>query len=135
MVATPKSTRARPKLRPGQQRRKYIRARRPRRLDDPIQNDDARRDWTAHQKCIGVGRLEGHVCAGRIEVCHEGKKPGVAMKCPDSQAVPMCSFLHGRWTNHRGPFEWWSKAKRRDWMDPIIDEVQARYLSHGSRRG
>lgn len=112
-----------------------IKPRRPRRLDDAIQNDDARRDWTAHQQCIGVGRIAGHRCTGRIEVCHEGRKPGVAMKCSDHEAVPACTGLHHDWTNHTGHFKGWAKERRREWMDPIIDETEARYLSAGSRRG
>lgn len=115
-------------------RRWGIRWRRPRRLDDPRQNDDARRDWTARERCIGAGRIEGHVCTGRIEVCHEGRKPGVGLKCPDAETVPMCSGLHRAWTDHARPFRGWSRAERRAWMDPIVAETQARYLSTGNRR-
>ena len=116
-------------------RKRWMRARRPRRLEDPRQNDDARRDWTAHQQCIGLGRIPGHRCTGRIEVCHEGRKPGVAMKCSDHEAVPACAGLHRDWTNHAGHFKGWPKEQRREWMDPIIHETEARYLSAGSRRG
>lgn len=115
-------------------RRSYIKRKRTRRLDDPKQNDEARRDWTAQQECIGVGRIPGHVCTGRIEVCHEGRKPGLALKCPDSQSVPLCTGLHRDWTDHNGHFRGWKKEQRREWMGPIVDETQARYLSHGSRR-
>ncbi len=110
-----------------------IKHRRPRRLDR-AGNDDARRDWVAHEECIGVAHIPGHHCSGRIEVCHEGRKPGVAMKAPDSETVPMCTELHRFWTVHLGPFRGWPKERRRDWMGERIGEVTARYLSHGNRR-
>jgi hypothetical protein len=116
-------------------RTSWMRRKAPRRLSDPRQNDDARRDWTAHQVCIGVGRIPGHRCTGRIEVAHEGRKPGLAIKCSDHQAVPACTGIHRDWTNHAGPFKGWSKERRREWMEPIVDAVEASYLSAGSRRG
>jgi hypothetical protein len=76
----------------------------------------------------------GHRCAGVIEAAHEGPKPGVSMKCPDSETVPFCSAAHGEWQQHRGFFRGWLKAARREWMDERIAEVTARYLSAGNRR-
>jgi hypothetical protein len=73
-------------------------------------------------------------CAGRTESCHEGRKPGLALKCPDSQTMPMCSLHHRQWTDHTGVFKGWTKEQRRHWADERIAETTARYLSHGSRR-
>jgi len=77
-----------------------------------------------------------HECAGRIEVCHEGRTgKGMGTRCPDSETIPMCTGLHRQWTEHRGWFRGWSKAERREWAAERIAETTALYLSHGSRRG
>jgi hypothetical protein len=78
--------------------------------------------------------VTAHECTGRIEVCHEGPKPGLSMRCPDSETIPMCTGLHRQWTEHRGWFAGWTKAERREWADARIAETTALYLSHGSRR-
>ena len=116
------------------QRKTWMKRRRPRRLDT-AQSNPARLDWVHYEVCIGVGRIPGHVCRGRIEACHEGRKPGLAMKCPDDETVPMDTQLHRDWTNHRGFFAGWTKAQRREWMDERIAEVQSNWLGHGGRRG
>ena len=132
-VAFPKPARRVPKLKAGQHRRKYIRARRPRRLDG-AGSDPARLSWIHTQPCLLLAFDSDHRCAGRIEACHEGPKPGVAMKCPDSETVPFCTDGHAQWQQHRGFFRGWPKAQRRDWMDARIAETTSRYLSAGNRR-
>ncbi len=134
MPAVPKPVaREKKPRRPLRAKRWGIRARRPRRLDT-AQSNPARLDWVHYEPCIGIGRIPGHVCRGRIEAAHEGRKPGMGMKCPDDETVPMDTGLHHDWTNHRGHFAGWTRAERRAWMDPIIAETHARYLSAGSRR-
>jgi hypothetical protein len=116
-----------------QAKRWGIRPRRPRRLDGPG-SDPARLSWIHTQRCLLVAFDPGHRCEGVIEAAHEGKKPGVAMKCPDSETVPFCSFAHQQWQKHKGFFRCWPKAQRREWMDARIAETTARYLSTGNRR-
>lgn len=113
--------------------RKGVRAKRPRRLNRP-QSDPARISWLHTQPCVLLQFDSDHLCHGRIEACHEGRKPGTAMKCPDDQTIPLCSGAHRDWTNHRGFFRGWLKMKRRQWADARIAETTARYLSAGNRR-
>lgn len=126
-----------------------IKPRRPRRLSGPGA-DPARMGFVAELPCVGVtfgrdglvfifrngrgGYGLPHECKGRIEVCHEGRTPGVSMRCPDAETIPMCTSLHRQWTEHRGWFAGWTKAERREWADARIAETTALYLSHGSRR-
>lgn len=122
-------------LRPGQHRRTWMRAKRPRRLDGPG-SDPARLDWVRTQQCaLGVTLFSARQhCAGRTEACHEGRKPGMAMKCSDAETIPLCQAHHRQWTDHTGHFAGWSKEARRTWADHHIAETTARYLSAGSRR-
>jgi hypothetical protein len=75
-----------------------------------------------------------HRCRGVIEACHEGPKPGVAMKCSDALTLPLCSGAHDEWTRHVGYFKGWPKAARRAWADERIAETTALLLAHGGRR-
>ena len=120
-----------------------LRARRPRRLDSE-DADSARLGWVVLQPCLLLSHQPNHRCWNRNrlkngelrnEACHEGKTPGMSMRAPDDEAVPMCSKAHGWWTRHRGFFKGWTREQRRAWMDDRIAETQARYLSHGSKRG
>jgi hypothetical protein len=119
-----------------------IKPRRPRRLSGPGA-DPARMGFVAELPCVGVnfrtpngGRIALlHRCEGRIEVCHEGRTgKGIGTRCPDSETIPMCTWLHRQWTEHRGWFAGWTKETRRAWADARIAETTALYLSHGSRR-
>jgi len=123
-----------------------IRPRRPRRLDKP-QSDPARLEWVREQPCLVPELLLSHGregasalmfsiarCRGRTEACHEGRKPGMAMKCDDALTLPMCSAHHRQWTDHTGIFKGWTKEQRRSWADERIAETTARYLSHGNKR-
>lgn len=114
----------------------------PRRLSKP-QSDPARLAWVREQACAihagwiwqrGDEDVFDEQCQGRTEACHEGRKPGTSMKCPDSETMPMCSRHHRMWTDHTGIFKGWKKQERREWADARIAETTARYLSHGSRR-
>jgi len=131
----PKPVRRTPPLKAGQHRRKYIRAKRPRRLDGP-HSDPA---WLTSVRLLPCALLKfdpEHVCRGRIEACHEAKKPGVGMKCADrGGTMPMCAAAHDHWTRHVGFFRGWPKEKRRAWADERIAETTALLLSHGGRRG
>jgi hypothetical protein len=139
-VAFPKPTpvvRVRKRLRtktPLRRTRWGIRPRRPRRLDGPG-SDPARLAAVRLLPCALLKLHSTHRCEGRIEACHEAKKPGVGMKCPDSGTMPMCTLAHGWWTRHTGFFKNWPKAKRRTWADERIAEATALLLSHGGRRG
>lgn len=110
-----------------------IRPRRPRRLDKP-QSDPARLDWVRMQQCAVAPRTGFARCNGLTEACHEGRKPGMAMKCPDAETMPMCTLHHRQWTDHTGLFKGWTKEQRRTWADERIAETTARYLSHGNKR-
>ena len=110
-------------------RRKWMRARRPRRLDR-VGSDVAYLDWVRTQPCLAK---RFGTCGGRIEAHHAGKNPGVGMKAPDRTAVPLCSRHHADLTAHRGGFRA-PAAIRRLWQDEWIAETLSRYLSHGSRR-
>ena len=108
-----------------------IKPRRPRRLDKP-QSDPARLAWVREQVCtLGA---QGYICGGRTEAAHEGRKPGLALKCPDAQTIPLCQTHHRQWTDHTGVFKGWTKEQRRAWAEERIAETTARYLSHGNRR-
>jgi hypothetical protein len=111
----------------------WMKRRRPRRLSGPGA-DPVRLAAVRLLPCTMLRLNPLHRCRGVIEACHEGPKPGVAMKCPDSETVPFCSAAHGEWQQHRGFFRGWLKAARREWMDERIAEVTARYLSAGNRR-
>lgn len=125
---------AKPTRAPKDKPRFGIKARRPRRLDT-AQSDPLRISWLHTQTCALLAFDPSHCCSGRIEACHEGRKPGTAMKCADSETIPLCSGAHRDWTNHRGFFAGWLKMKRREWADSRIAETTARYLAHGGRRG
>jgi len=73
-------------------RRRWMRARRPRRLDR-AGSDVARLGWIHDQPCLLLSFDHVHRCSGRMEAAHEGPKPGVSMKCPDSETVPFCTDL------------------------------------------
>lgn len=111
-----------------------IKWRRPRRLDR-AGSDLARLGWIHEQPCLLLSFDPDHRCSGRMEAAHEGRKPGVSMKCPDSETVPFCTGAHKQWQQHKGWFRGWPKATRREWMNERIAEVTARYLAHGGRRG
>lgn len=141
MKRTPLQRRTR--LRP---KRWGVRPRRPRRLDKP-QSDPERLAWVREQLCaawfppyetgedaIGFTTTVYAHCYGRTEACHEGRTPGMALKCPDAETMPMCSSHHRQWTDHTGIFKGWTKEQRRTWADERIAETTARYLSHGNRR-
>lgn len=128
-------------------RSKPIRARRARRLDDPKQSDPARLTWVHFEMCE-VRRIEERpgyfriltkaqaCCRGRVEAAHEGeKKPGIALKSPDGSSIALCRRHHRQWTDHVGAFAGWGRDRRRDWADRRGAATQARYLSHGNRRG
>jgi hypothetical protein len=131
----------RPKKARRPMKRTRIRSRRPRRLDT-AQSDPARLAFVREQACVvpfsetlpGSGFAVTGGCKGRTEACHEGKKPGIGMKCNDAETLPMCSSHHGQWTDHRGVFAGWTKEQRRQWADERIAETTARYLSAGARR-
>ena len=107
------------------------------------QNDEARKQWCREQSCCfrdgwiwvrGDESIWDETCRGRTEAAHEGRKPGVGMKCPDSETIPLCRRHHGDWTDHVGFFKGWTKAERREWADERIAAATAQYLSHGNRR-
>lgn len=114
-------------------RRSWIKRRRPRRLDG-AGSDLARLSWIHEQECLLLSFDITHRCTGRIEAAHEGRKPGLAMKCPDSETIPLCSGAHGDWTNHLGFFRGWPRERRREWAAERIAETTSRYLSAGNRR-
>jgi hypothetical protein len=128
-VAFPKPEAKRAPLRAGQHRRKYIRARRPKRLDR-AGSDIARLDWTRAQPCM----LWGPECQGRSEAHHAGKNPGVGMKAGDATAVPLCGRHHRQITDKTGRFRSMSREEMRDLQDEWVADAQARYLSAGNRR-
>ena len=133
MTAFPKPVHAEKPRRPLRAKRWGIKYRRPRRLDGPGA-DAARLSWLHEQSCL-LTMYPLHRCSGVVEACHEGRTPGVSMRCPDSETVAMCSKAHQEWTVHKGFFAGWDKATRREWMNERIAETTARYLSAGSRRG
>lgn len=112
-------------------KRKSMARRLPRRLFT-AQNDEARKAWVRTQLCcVREGWMWKDGCAGRTEAAHEGRKPGLAMKCPDSQTIPMCREHHRQWTEHTGVFTGWTKDERRVWADARIEETTARYERPG----
>jgi hypothetical protein len=121
-------------------RKTWMRRKTPRRV---FTEDRARLDFVRSLECWVPSRVAGHSnkrswltapCFGRTEACHEGKKPGVGMKCADSETIPLCQKHHGHWTRHSGVFVGWTKEQRREWADDRIAETTALFLSHGSRR-
>ena len=101
-------------------RSKPMRNKPPRRLSRP-QSDPARLAWVRTLRCAVI--TGG--CFGTTEACHEGKKPGVGMKCDDAEAMPMCWKHHLQWTAHQGIFYGWTKAERRRWADGRIADTKA----------
>lgn len=93
-------------------------------------------DWCHTQPCAFARFIPDHRCSGdRIVMCHEGKKPGMSLKCSDERAFPGCSGGHDEWTAASGEFKEWKKADRREFADEVGPAEYARYLSSGSRRG
>jgi len=125
-----KPTPRRAPMKPGQQRRSYIRARRPRRLDT-AQSNPAFLQWLHGEPCC-AGDLGP--CTGPIEAHHAGPKPGIAMKSPDATAVPICRGHHRAVTERRGPFAGKTREEMRATQDEWIAATWVRWLSHGSRR-
>jgi len=114
-------------------RRTWMRPRRPRRLDT-AQSNPAYLDWLHTRGCCALGLDTLGRCGGRIEAHHAGRKPGVGMKCPDDEAIALCTVHHDQLTRHVGVFAGWSRFERRQWSDAWIATMQAAFLSAGSRR-
>lgn len=111
-----------------------IKAKPPRRLGKP-QNDEARKAWCRLQPCYRCRREPTEKYPS--QACHEGRKPGMSLKCVDALTFPMCGTCHREWTDGQstnGFARHWSKAKRREWADEQIALATSRYLSHGNRR-
>jgi len=70
--------------------------------------------------------------------CHEGRTgKGMGRKCIDAETFAMCWRCHRWWTGvvgKQGPFEGWSKERRREWATEQFAETTSRYLSHGRKR-
>lgn len=72
-----------------------------------------------------------HVCAGRIEAHHAGKKPGLRLKAPDDTVIPLCTQAHRDIDAHAGPFRGWTGAELREWQDYQIIVFQAMWEVFG----
>lgn len=79
--------------------------------------------------------------AWMIEADHAGKHP-TGRKGSDRECNPICPGHHNDRTDGAGPFKGWDEARMRAWLNrklketaDALDEMEARELSHGSRRG
>ena len=64
-------------------------------------------------------------CKGRMHAHHAGRKPGVALKAPDSTAIPLCDAHHRQWHDASGIFADLTKAERASYADMQIARTQA----------
>lgn len=125
-----KPTPKRKPLKNGQHRRTWMRAKRPRRLDT-AQSNPAFLAFVHELPCCAANLGP---CGGPIEAHHAGRKPGIAMKAPDSTAVPICRGHHRAITERRGSFAGKTREDMREIQDDWIGATWGRWLSHGSRR-
>ena len=93
-------------------RAKSIRQRSPHRRPTSPENKD-RMAWIRTLACCAPA----HICAGRIEAHHAGKKPGLRLKAPDDTVIPLCQQAHHDIDNHSGPFRNMTRDELREWQD------------------
>jgi len=129
----PKPTRV-AKVRKPLRRKRYMVKRRPRRLKR-AGSDPAYLDFVRSLPCI-ISRDSFHheathkysndcYCQGATHAHHAGRKPGVAMKAPDSTAIPLCQAHHMQWHTGLGVFAGLSKLERFAWSQRAIAATQA----------
>lgn len=93
-----------------------------------------RRKTTAEGRAymLAVKQLPCHVapwdherCSGGIEAHHAGPRPGVGLKCDDTETIPFCQVHHTEWHAACGIFLGWSKEDRREWADVAIAQTRS----------
>ena len=68
--------------------------------------------------------LPGHSCAGPV-VAHHAGRHGVGQRCPDREAIPLCSLAHTCLHDFKGSFTFFTRASMRDWENAAIATTQA----------
>ena len=79
--------------------------------------------------CCAPGAPDG--CSGHADPHHAGRRPGVGLKCPDTEAIPFCRAHHSAWHGGYGVFRGWTRQERRQWADARIAETQRRVFGIG----
>ncbi|MHC4714320.1 MAG: hypothetical protein ACYTAN_13795 [Planctomycetota bacterium] len=120
---TPLRARRRPKRKPPR--------RRPPGYDDPDYLA-----WLRGQDCrvaVALGTYRG--CRWPIHAAHVGER-GLGQKCPDSQAISMCSYCHLQDSHDHatrggelGFIASMSREQRRAWYDEQVAKQRAQYLA------
>lgn len=83
-------------------------------------------DWIRSQPCaLRTHPLPGVTpCEGRPIEAHHPTGSGLALRAPDSEAIPLCPGHHrGELHRVRGTFKWWTRARLKAWQR----EMSARY--------
>jgi hypothetical protein len=88
--------------------------------------DRAYLGWVRSQVCICYLGM----CSGPVEAHHASVDHGLGQRGSDLETVPLCRAHHRAWTDHRAPFEGWTRADRRMIAKAWIRETQA---AHGRR--
>jgi hypothetical protein len=134
--AFPKPSPRLPPKKSGQQRRKYLAAKREGRRGDPsppalaYPKPPGRAYDTPYMlevkklPCLLKGKPD-HVCDGRSEADHAGLRPR-GRKSNDRETIPMCPRAHRERTGFRGYFKTFDKVRMRNWCGDRIAEVQAK---------
>ena len=79
-----------------------------------------------HTLSCAASGIDGHVCEGRIEADHAGRRP-LGRKADDRTTIALCSLAHRQRTDFAGPFRSWDGARMRTWLDEQIAITQAAY--------
>ncbi len=68
-------------------------------------------------------------CSAVVEADHAGDR-GLGQKCPDTEAIPLCTTHHRQRTDHSGAFKYSTKAELREWRARAIQRTQTLWLEH-----
>ena len=87
------------------------------------ERDPAYLEFVRTQPCAARSAAVGWECRGPIHAHHAGAR-GLGQKCPDREAIPLCSRHHQEWHDGNGRFVGMGKAARRVFAAIAIDITQ-----------
>jgi hypothetical protein len=61
--------------------------------------------------------------AAPSEAHHVTYGRGFGQKAPDSDVIPLCVYCHLHFHRASGPFNGWTKRRRRDWQRDALQEL------------
>lgn len=107
--------------RPMARRRNPIRQRSPKRRGTSPE-DRERLAWLHEQRCCAPGHED---CRQRVIVHHDTHDRGLGQKSLHARGMPLCWRAHRDFHDSAGPFRGWTRERRREWQDEMVERFQA----------